>query len=89
MKYIILIIFWILLFCLITSKSTEHFKNLPKLKPIKDDKLKDKVIIITGSTKGIGYQLAKTLSRYECKLVINGRKQETVDKIVAELSKKK
>ena len=69
----------------------EHFKdnnkNKSKNKVIKTDSLDDKVIIITGSTKGIGYNVAKALSNFKTKLVINGRNQDTIDKVVKELKK--
>ena len=68
------------------NKYGDTSNSSKKLKGIKDNKIKNKVIIITGSTKGIGYELAKLLSRYKCKLVINGRKQETVDKVVKKLN---
>jgi NAD(P)-dependent dehydrogenase (short-subunit alcohol dehydrogenase family) len=44
-----------------------------------------KVIVITGSTRGIGFGLARELLRRECGIIISGRKAETVGWAVAEL----
>ena len=75
----------------------ENFKSKIKKKKIREVKLgkyelnkkqlKDKVIIITGSTKGIGYELAKTLNNFKTKLVINGRSKNNVDEIVKKFKK--
>ena len=40
--------------------------------------LKDKVAIITGSTRGIGNAIAHTMAAYGAAVVITGRKQEAV-----------
>lgn len=48
----------------------------------------DKVIVITGSTRGIGFGLAKSFLDYGCKVVISARKQETVVSTVASLAAK-
>lgn len=45
--------------------------------------LTDKTALITGSTAGIGLAVAKSLAQAGAKVVINGRKQETVDKGIA------
>lgn len=45
--------------------------------------LTDKTALVTGSTAGIGLAVAKGLAQAGAKVVINGRKQETVDKGVA------
>jgi NAD(P)-dependent dehydrogenase (short-subunit alcohol dehydrogenase family) len=45
-----------------------------------------KTVIITGSTRGIGFGLAKEFLKRGCKVVISGRTQEACDKAVAELS---
>lgn len=47
--------------------------------------LTDKVAIITGSTRGIGLEIARTMIHYGAKVVITGRKQEACDKVAAEL----
>jgi uncharacterized oxidoreductase len=43
--------------------------------------LKDKVILITGATKGIGFELAKQLSEKNNTVIISGRNQQELDNI--------
>ena len=45
-----------------------------------------KTIVITGSTKGIGYGLAKEFLKRGHNVVISGRNQERLDKAVSDLS---
>ncbi len=45
--------------------------------------LTDKTALVTGSTAGIGLAIAKSLAQSGAKVIINGRKQETVDRGVA------
>jgi len=45
-----------------------------------------KIIVITGSTRGIGLGLAKEFLRRHCAVVVSGRTPEAVAKAVAELS---
>ncbi len=47
--------------------------------------LYDKVIVITGSTSGLGKALAQQLVHEGAKIVINGRKKEEVDRVAQEL----
>ncbi|UZR95399.1 SDR family NAD(P)-dependent oxidoreductase [Chondrinema litorale] len=47
-----------------------------------DLKIKDKKALVTGSTAGIGYATAKLLAAEGAAVIINGRKQEDVDKVV-------
>lgn len=47
-----------------------------------------KIVVITGSTRGIGYGLADSFLDLGCAVAISGRTQEAVDKAVAELSTK-
>ena len=46
-----------------------------------------KTIIVTGSTRGIGYGLAKNFLNSGHQVVISGRRQENVDKVVINLIK--
>jgi NAD(P)-dependent dehydrogenase (short-subunit alcohol dehydrogenase family) len=46
-----------------------------------------KVIVITGSTRGIGLGLTKAFLERGCAVVISGRSQESVEKATAELAK--
>ncbi len=47
--------------------------------------LTGKVAIITGSTRGIGNAIAKTMAHYGAAVVITGRKQEACDAVAAEI----
>lgn len=51
-------------------------------------KLKDKSILITGSTRGIGLAIAKKLIEQGANVMISGTRQEKVDEVVSELEKK-
>ncbi|MBL6009356.1 SDR family oxidoreductase [Bacillus halotolerans] len=51
-----------------------------------DLQLKDKLVLITGSTSGIGKAAAKSFLQEGAAVIVNGRKQETVDRTVEELS---
>lgn len=48
--------------------------------------VQDKNILITGSTRGIGYLLAKGLAEQGAKIIINGTKQESVEKTAKEFN---
>ena len=50
------------------------------------DQLKDKVIVITGSTRGFGYVAARELLKAGASVVISGRSQDTLDQAVKSLS---
>jgi len=45
--------------------------------------LSDKTALVTGSTAGIGLAIAKGLAASGATVVVNGRRQETVDKAIA------
>jgi 3-oxoacyl-[acyl-carrier protein] reductase len=47
--------------------------------------LKNKVVIITGSTRGIGKSVAKKMAIEGAAVVVNGRHKETVDETVKEI----
>jgi dehydrogenase/reductase SDR family member 7B len=49
--------------------------------------LKDKVVVITGGTSGIGKACAEVFGKAGYKVVITGRKQETIDSTCQHLSK--
>jgi len=48
-------------------------------------RLKDKVAIITGSTKGIGMETAKTFAREGAKVVICGTRESAIKEVVEEI----
>lgn len=45
-----------------------------------------KTVVITGSTKGIGYAMAGEFLKSGCQVVVSGRRQEPLDRAVADLS---
>ena len=45
--------------------------------------LKDKVAIVTGSSKGIGESMARGLAEFGAKVIISSRKQDAVDEVAA------
>ena len=45
-----------------------------------------KTIVITGSTRGIGFGLAAEFLKHECNVVVNGRSQTAVDQAVKSLT---
>lgn len=47
--------------------------------------LSGKTAVVTGSTEGIGYGIARGLAMASARVVLNGRKQGTVDAAVARL----
>jgi NAD(P)-dependent dehydrogenase (short-subunit alcohol dehydrogenase family) len=52
-----------------------------------DYQLKNKTTLVTGSTSGIGFSIAKLLSNEGARIVLNGRTEESVSKAVAKLKK--
>lgn len=53
-----------------------------------DLQLKDKIAVVTGSTKGIGHAIAKALDAEGARVIINGRSQNSIDAALKDLSKK-
>ena len=51
-----------------------------------DLKLEGKLALVTGSTGGIGYGIARRLLQEGARVIINGRTQESVDKAIKKLS---
>jgi NAD(P)-dependent dehydrogenase (short-subunit alcohol dehydrogenase family) len=50
-----------------------------------DLQVNSKLALVTGSTAGIGLAIATTLAREGARVIVNGRAQSSVDKVVAEL----
>ncbi len=50
-------------------------------------RLKDKVILITGSTTGIGEGMARIFAREGAKVMVHGRRKDAAQKLVAEIGK--
>jgi NAD(P)-dependent dehydrogenase (short-subunit alcohol dehydrogenase family) len=48
-------------------------------------RLKDKVILVTGSTTGIGEGMARIFSREGAKVMVHGRRKDAAQKLVAEI----
>jgi NAD(P)-dependent dehydrogenase (short-subunit alcohol dehydrogenase family) len=51
-----------------------------------DLQLKDKVALVSGSTAGIGYAIAKQLAAEGAKVIVNGRTQERVDAAIKSIT---
>jgi NAD(P)-dependent dehydrogenase (short-subunit alcohol dehydrogenase family) len=52
-----------------------------------DLRIKDKLALITGSTAGIGFSIAKALSMEGARTIINGRAEKSVERALAELER--
>lgn len=51
------------------------------------DLLKDKIAVVTGGTRGIGYEIARLYLEQGAKVIIFGSRQETADQAVQSLKK--
>ena len=49
--------------------------------------IKNKVVIVTGGTRGIGFSTVKTFLENGAKVALCGSRKETVDKALSELNK--
>ncbi|QQK76440.1 glucose 1-dehydrogenase [Salicibibacter cibarius] len=54
---------------------------------LKDFSVKDKVVIITGSSQGIGHRLATGFAEEGAKVVVNSRKYEKLKPLIEEIEK--
>lgn len=50
-----------------------------------DLQLQNKLALVSGSTAGIGYAIARTLATEGARVIINGRSQKSVDKVIDQL----
>lgn len=51
-----------------------------------DMMLKDKLALVSGSTAGIGYAIAKALAAEGARVIVNGRSEASVDAAVRSLT---
>jgi NAD(P)-dependent dehydrogenase (short-subunit alcohol dehydrogenase family) len=65
----------------------EAINGKVKQEPVMKIDLSGKTAIVTGSTLGIGFAIARGLAGSGASVVLNGRKQEVLHKAVAELKK--
>lgn len=49
------------------------------------ERLKDKVILVTGSTTGIGEAIARLFAREGAKIMVHGRRKDAAEKVAAEI----
>lgn len=66
------------------SETDELMARLPKIEGVAA--LADLVVVITGSTRGIGRVIACAFAAKGARVVVNGRDQATLDKVVQEIS---
>ena len=52
-----------------------------------DLQLKDKIALVTASSRGLGYAAARTLAQEGCKVAINGRDEAKITGVAEKLSK--
>lgn len=81
---LLIIIIGLLIYILsIMYVNRESFNNMSNIK----DFLKNKTVLIVGSTGGLGYDLANLLSKYGSKLIITGKDKKKVQRVEEELKK--
>jgi len=79
---IIIVIGLSIILYLIINTNTEQF-----IDKTREDFFKNKIVLITGSTKGIGLSIAKKLARTGATIIVNGRDEKKVESTVKLLQK--
>src|SRR5512143_1786555 len=54
---------------------------------IMNESMKDKVVLITGSTRGFGYAIAEAMLNAGANIVISGRSEDSLQKAITSLQK--
>ncbi|CAF3657403.1 unnamed protein product [Adineta steineri] len=73
----------IILIVIIYALSYYLYKNYFYFPPIEHEQLKNKRVIITGASRGIGEQLAYEYSRYNCRLILAARSIDVLKNKIA------
>ena len=81
--YISFILISLLILLYFNSKNHEHYTEDNNA-----NYYNEKVILITGSSKGIGLEIAKKLANYNTKIIVTGKTEKTIKSAVELLSKK-
>ena len=84
-EYYLLILVILITFFLILFK--KNYKNYESFSNKKQSYFKNKVILVTGSTSGIGLSLSKALSKLDCKLIIQGKSEDSVQTALNQIGK--
>ncbi|WP_025898812.1 SDR family oxidoreductase [Sneathiella glossodoripedis] len=59
---------------------------MPYMSVFKDDLFKDQIVLVTGGGSGIGRCIAHELSALGAQIIISGRSQDKLDKVVSEIT---
>lgn len=82
-KILILVILFLICIVILLFNSKNKIEGFST----NEKSLKNKIILITGSSKGFGYEIAKLLNPHNCKLIIVGRDSKGVESAEETLKK--
>ena len=85
MEYYIIIIIIIVIIGMIIARYRREGFAAKKVMAEEAEPFAGKTILVTGSTRGIGFAIVKALSRYNCNLIITGKNETNVSEAVAKL----